>query len=682
MIKTKHLLLAILLAVLAATGAHTQRWKQESLNSQAELVLDLASVTDYARSQSKSVDRVIEEEFKPFGVQSLVVSELKWDDLENRGVATLVSGLQLTLARPNYNPEVKIDPSKSYVLLLGNDLKEQARWSKLISEQMSLAIGPKLVREKPGLVEIDLALRHIQSIGLGFPLDALKEYEKKGYKLWLRPENKPNLLDAEIKKEFDLAGGLTSWQGVIFGGASNEAVGTPNCLNTTADILRERHLKLGCIELEKKAQQKGMEGLVRLLPDQTVRVFAVPPAQQNTLPPERLAQMYGLAARERNARVLYIRPYPYDASPEKAFVDANLVFMTNLSKDLKGRLGPATVFLDPVKIQPVLAAIIAFSALLVSWAVLSEVGLRLPVSVTYGSSFAFAALTFLLGYVGPGQKWRTLVALGCASAYSLFAVIRQFDRIEKSSRESTLSKVYWSSCACWLRMTLLSLAGAWCASSLLQETTFKLGIDTFRGVKFLTVVVPALVVCAWFARKGNWRPMFVALRLQIRLYHLVGFGLLTIFALLYTMRTGNTGAEVAGDALEYERYVRMVLDQTLGVRPRFKEFLMAHPAMLLAPLALRFGGPYFAWVFLLVGATGQAGLGDTFAHLHTPLQPSLIRSIMGGVFGYLFGSIAFWIFAWFGQKIKRLLVVRKPLAAPSSDLPEVEPHFPLDEVEP
>jgi hypothetical protein len=680
MIQTKHLFLAIVLAVLAATGAHTQRWKQEGLNRQAEMVLDLASATDYARSTSRTVDQVIEQEYKPFGVSSLVVSELKWDDLENRGVATLISGLQLTLTRPNLNHDVKIDPSKSYVLFLGEDSKEKARWSKLITEQMSLAIGPKLVREKPGLVEIDLPLRQIQTIGLGFPMDDLKAYEKKGYKLWLRPENKPAFQDNEIKKDFELMSGLTSWQGVIFGGAANEAVGSPSCLNTTADILRERHLKLGCIELEKKAQQKGMEGLVRLLPDQTVRVFAVPPAQQNQLTPDRLAQMYGLAARERNARVLYIRPYPFDASPEKGFKDANQVFMTNLSNDLGDRIGAASLFSEPVKIQPILAAIIAFAAVLMSWAVLSEVGLRLPVSMTYGSSFAMAALTFGFGYVGPGQKWRTLLALGCASAFSLFAVIRQFDRIEKSSRQSSFSKVYWSSCACWLRMTILSLAGAWCASALLQETTFKLGIDTFRGVKFLTVVVPALVVGAWFARKGNWRPLFAALRLKIRLYHLVGFGLLGILALLYTMRTGNSGAEVAGDALETERYIRMVLDQTLGVRPRFKEFLMAHPAMLLAPLALRFGGPYLAWIFLLVGATGQAGLGDTFAHLHTPLQPSLIRSVMGGLFGYLFGSVAFWVMAWFGQKIKRLLAARPAVVA--EELPEGEPHFPIDTVEP
>lgn len=644
---SRKILAAIVIATCAATVAQFGRWEQEVQNHHVELVLDLPAASDYARSEGRTLESVLQE-YKASGVLSVVAHELKWDDLESKGVATLMTGMQLNLLRP----DLKVDASKSYVYFL----KDEAIWSAVVLKQLELGLGRKLVRAKPGVVEVDLPLKYLQGLGLGFPFDQLETVQKQGFKVWLRPENKPALDDKGVIEQFKIASKAPGWQGVIFGGISNEAVGYPSCLNTTADVLREHNpkLKLGVIELDRKAQQKGMEGLVGLVPEQTVRVFAVPPAQQAQLPPERLAQMYGLAARERNARVLYLRPYPHDDSPEKGFEQANPKFLQLLNEDLGKRWGPADLFESKLKIHPVLAAVIAFVSALLTFVVLAEIGLLLPAPAIAVGCLGLSALTLAFGFVGSGQTWRTLIALGTASIFSLHAIIGSFDEIEEASQQKTMSGVYWGSIKAWLKMSAISLAGAWCASSLLQETTFKLGIHTFRGVKFLTVVVPVLVVAAWFARKGNWKPLAQALNLPIRLYHLVGFGALAVLGLVYTMRTGNAGAEMAGDALEYERYLRMVLDQGLGVRPRFKEFLMAHPAMLLAPVALRFGGPYVAWLFLLIGATGQVGLGDTFAHLHTPLEKSLIRCLLGALFGYGFGSLAFLSVNWCRNQIQRL----------------------------
>jgi hypothetical protein len=69
--------------------------------------------------------------------------------------------------------------------------------------------------------------------------------------------------------------------------------------------------------------------------------------------------------------------------------------------------------------------------------------------------------------------------------------------------------------------------------------------------------------------------------------------------------------------------------------------MLAHPAMLLIPFAIRWSWRELTLVLLLVGSLGQCGLCDTFAHVHTPLQISLVRCLLGMALGGLAG----WFYA-------------------------------------
>ena len=101
--------------------------------------------------------------------------------------------------------------------------------------------------------------------------------------------------------------------------------------------------------------------------------------------------------------------------------------------------------------------------------------------------------------------------------------------------------------------------------------------------------------------------------------------------LIYLLRTGNDTTTVS----EYERLFRAMLDNVLFVRPRTKEFLFGHPLLLLA----------FYWGYqrdemlpvLALGAIGQISLVNTFAHIHTPVLTSLLRTINGLVLGIVIG---------------------------------------------
>lgn len=650
-------------AVFCALILQGQRVVQERKNHTVEMVLDYSAASDYARSRGKDLKAILQE-YRDIGVNSLVFSERKWEDLEGRGIAGLYSGLQLAAMWPDVELRHHIHYNNSYVVVfqpeyaaeiekqlkLGVELPPPAagetpipdEGSKVVMMQrwpqknLEGALPGKLKASDRVVFEVALPVRSMQSFGLGYSDEQIKPFAKAGYNIWLRPENR-NKADAQTVTEvLTQASKMDNVQGFIFGGMSNESPGFPDALDTTIDFLKSHKLKLGFIELPKASQQKGMESIVRGLPEQTVRVFAVSPQQQSTLKPERLAQMYGLAARERNARVLYIRPYPYDPSPDKGFEHPNDTFRTLLADDLKRHMdeGQASTFSQPVSVSFVLAAIISAGVMCVFWKLL-DLFFKVPRKLGMALCIGLPLVTAVACLTPYSQFYRTLLAFASAGIISLYAIVHLYDDIDKVARLPRLKQVWHGSSSIWLRMTFWSLSGALLASSLLQETSFKLGLDTFRGVKPLTVGVPMLAVVAWFARKGNWRAILEVFRTRIRLYHLVGFAFLAVVGVFYAIRSGNTGGEVGGDALEAERYVRMYLDNTLGVRPRFKEFLIAHPAMLLAPFAMRLGGPYMAWIFILAGATGQVGLPDTFAHIHTPIIVSLIRTLMGAAFGWL-----------------------------------------------
>ena len=646
-----------ILAVLAAILMQMQRFTQETDNRTVEMVLDLSAASEYARSSAQKLTDFVEATYHCRGVDSLALPEQKFEDLEAHGVAGLFSAIQLAAM----GPELVVDFGKSYVVVF------QPEQADAVEAELRLAVGPEFVKNNrikrwPALaskgakdrviIEIDLPVKALQNVGLGYSLRQVEPW-RKSYRLWLRPENRPYTDETTVAAVLNNCAQIPRVQGLIFGGPSNEALGFPNMLNTTIDAVRDKNWKIGLIELPRTAQQKGIESLARGILDHTVRVFAVPPLQQATLRPERLAQMYGLAARERNARVLYIRPYLYDPSPESGFEQANERFMELLYQDLSRHMAPgaASPFSKAVQVDPVLAMVVAAGGMCVAWMLLE---LFLPIKDKWG----VLAVAVIAGATGAscslgsyGQLWRTLVALGCAGAVSLYAIVHLFDELERVGRRSSWSQIWWGSTAIWLRMTLWSLSGAILASSLLQETSFKLGLDTFRGVKLLTIGVPLLAVLAWLARRPasrryDFKVLVTSLSTNIRLYHLIGFAVLAVVGLFYAVRTGNTGGDVGGEALEAERFVRMVLDQTLGVRPRFKEFLIAHPAMLLVPYLIRMGRIQWVWLLILAGATGQAGLPDTFAHIHTPLWVSLVRTLMGAFLGWCLCAPVYLILVW------------------------------------
>ena len=81
----------------------------------------------------------------------------------------------------------------------------------------------------------------------------------------------------------------------------------------------------------------------------------------------------------------------------------------------------------------------------------------------------------------------------------------------------------------------------------------------------------------------------------------------------------------------------------MGIRPRFKEFILGFPSIMCFGLLRYFKLEKYSWILILCMSIGIADLTDTFAHIHTPILITLIRVFNGMFLGWLIGSIILFV---------------------------------------
>jgi len=191
----------------------------------------------------------------------------------------------------------------------------------------------------------------------------------------------------------------------------------------------------------------------------------------------------------------------------------------------------------------------------------------------------------------------------------------------------------------YLGSFLVALIGAGYVVGLLNNITYSLVLEQFRGVSLLHVAPIGLVALyvVLFTGEPLWTKVRKLLNMNITVLWVIAAGIIGAAGLYYLSRTGNEG-----QASAYEKIIRVVLEDTFGVRPRFKEFMIAHPLFVLGIyLSIKYRAAIYMYI---IGALGMLSVVDTFAHIHTPLHISLIRVVLGIVLGFIIGLV--WIAIW------------------------------------
>ncbi len=647
----------LIVGLLAALYVAVVRVHRENAARRVEIVMDYPDFSALARSYGYDEEQLLIA-FRRAGLTSLAVSEELGANIDGGSGALLLSGAQLigqshltTLGEPTLAALARAGKLSSKELyLLVYDPAEVPRYR----EALALHLSPKAVRvlraRGPTIFAIRSQIDFFDSLGLGLPEREVALAHRLGLLLVPRVQNDERFGAPQIDALFAsfLRDGKAST--VVFFGTRNEVLGYPDHLADTAAALQRTGINFGSIEIYDKIQlQKGNDGLAEHAIERTTRVQAISKLELDKLDFETIVARYLLGVRERNVRVVYLRPFLH-AQGDESLEKTNIELIRRIADGLRERgfkLGRATP-LPKFDVNPLVIALVSLAVPAMVTLLFEAFGRRRP-RLAY-LVFAADLLLVLLGYASHHDLLaRKLLALVGGISFATMGVVaipRAFTAPD--------AKSYGAALLAGLRSFAVAFGfaalGALVVVGLLSVPLLMEEIDRFSGVKLMIVVPPilAFVLYVFTRRFGNEPPdARTSAFAPVRVYQLAVLLALGAGAFLYLSRSGNQ-SDIAPSAFEIA--LRSGLTGLLGVRPRFKEFLIGVPLAMLLP-ALRLDHRRLTgWFFAIAIAIGTADIVDTFSHLHTPLLVSLLRVLNGAVLGVLIGALLIWLY--------RLIVAR------------------------
>lgn len=625
------LLIALAAAVYLAVG----RMQIERGNRIVEIIVDADDVRRVAAASGTSAPDLLAE-LRGAGATALGVREMKLEEMveagwlltvpDTRGAALVASDGE-TAARLAAAIKAKFPASGA-----------QAR-GIIVSSQRSG--DPALQRGMAGFGDSALQLGVLRDVPLLLRPEDLTAAGEAGLRVVARLGNFPGATPAAIESAAATAERAGA-RLVIF--RDDQVLGYQSLIGETAKAFEKHGLLFGNVEM---AQQKGQEGLAKLLVDRLVRVHSITDADLETITANTAITRYARAVRERNIRACYVRLMVRPLADPKA---ANLAYVAAVVQALRKegfRTGPPAPFSAPAGWPSRPAKLLVLLGLGAGVALL--LGRLAPVGAG-GKWLAFAVVTgplLLLALAGSAKA----AALGGLLAASVFPALGLTAALQEAHDHAAgrpgAGQVVRRGLVGLGLASLLSLVGGMLIVGLYAELRYLVGAGLFTGVKasyLLPLAVVLLVVIADLSGKAEpmaaWKErvgkgLAGAFRSPITWGQAVALVVALGAVGIVLMRSGNESA-VAPSGLELK--MRNLLEALLIARPRTKEFLIGHPALMLACALVLMNRRTWLPLVALVAVVGQVSLLNTFCHFHMPLYLGLLRSAHGVWIGALIGT--------------------------------------------
>ncbi len=572
----------VLLSLIPALFLAAKRIGVEGSSRTVTLLLDEPALAEQANYLGQSSFELAKR-YQALGLNGIALYEETLESLETKGKIAMLTGQE----------------ARSLALSRGEDQNVIPANSTLVSELVPGALSDFLAKNSPQPQELSFleqnwylypGLGNIRPAGPN--REFIKNWADAGYDIAYRPRNFPNLVN--VGQDFPAEASYLIYAGT-------EVSGQPNNLESTAAA--SQPYITGLIE---GTEQDGMLEIVRQIP--SARVFGINQDWLNTLKPEVVVDKFLLAANERGARLLYVRPYTKEKVGD--MVSNTEALISGLRRSLEA---------DGFSIGPVRQLEYETNTLLRFLSVAGILaGLGLLALMYPGAWGPIVALAVLgLGIVaGGGLNWD---ALALAAALS-FPVIG-YGLLPEKLHSLGLA-------------TLISLAGAVLLAAVGSDREAMLAATPFAGVAATLIVPPLLYLFHYalrFRRPVQWVVDFWNYPVRIGDVALVFIGILAL-AVVFLRRGNFPVIGVSGTEIALRDWLSGIF-----VRPRFKE-LLGHP---LAVLALT-NGRWPDWLrglLLTGGVIAQASILNSFSHYHSPLLISLQRSLIALLLGFLIGLV-------------------------------------------
>ncbi len=607
------ILLAVALAGALASGRIL--WKRMSFEKAAgtvQIAVDLPSF--YAVAPPGTDINALIEKLKNAGVGAFGVFEYKSKQLVESGLISFeypIAGAN----RGNLNGiSLRLDAARAVPELISN-------WKPFLNTYF----GPGTCDDNDFVCTIP-AVEKSKFDEISFGLEATP----KDLHIVPRLFNSPFENKATIRKKISSISDSGKQTVIIFDGDS--VLGYPDLTDVVAAAINERgNLDFGMIEITK---QDGAHKLAEKLPGRVIPVHSIPSDELAKTPEDEAVSRFRRAVRERGIKMVYVRPYTtlYGLSPEEA-LERNIEYIEEIAAGIRAdgfEIGDVEP-MGPFIISQFLRAICLAGAAAFVWLLASAV-LKMPAF----PGIALAFITFLMGVYLPSGEGKLsidflakLAALGTACTVPALSVSLFFLGRQEGGRACGFGE----NAVKWVGACAVTIAGAVFIAAMLSQRSFFLRLDQFVGIK-LSFLLPLLIVFVVYMIKTDMRfSEFLATPLK---YSEVIAGLVLLAALaLYILRSGN---DAAGAVSGIEVHLRATLENLLQVRPRTKEFLIGHPALLIAGLFPASKKNFFPLLVLFAGLICQISIINSFCHLHTPVAITWTRTTVGMLLGFGTGA--------------------------------------------
>ena len=601
----KFLLPCIALTAILSLFSIAARYRVEARNRSVSICAEYETVESLAASQGITVDRALES-LRMQGLRSVALTEETAGELIAEGRLSVRYAPQGDGAAA---PIVSGAPDDMDRLIRGNRI----RYGVFSEPEQKGAADEQFPKLTPGM---------LRALPLGIDPDAARHVREAHLTIVARMGNPVGISPRGVE---DTVAWAAEQGARVYCPIGDQVLGRRDGREALVGALKAHNMLYASPEFAKIG---GDEQMLEVAPERVVRLHAAQAAELDKLPPEEAVDRYARAARERNMRILLLRPIDY-AAAEPLFKFGEFVKDVATTVDKQGAtLGDAHPFTEPEAPRS-LYLLIGLSLVPIAWWAGSVLHARLG---WVGLLAALVTALLCFKHDAHNRQWAAL--LGAVT----FPVAAYFVLDALKLRSTAF---------CYLVVTLISLTGGLMVAGLLSALPYYVRALEFPGVK-VAVFVPICVVGYYFA----WRLTLVRTALKSPI--LWGAALLSLAVLaglaLMMIRTGNDNPAAVSS---WELHVRDILDKILFVRPRTKTFLIGFPllyvgvAMLLRYRALgpasdsevrnRFGG--WTALFLAGGAIGQTDIVNTLCHIHTPVALSLERIGVALIVGTILGAV-------------------------------------------
>lgn len=634
----------VLIAIACSIYVGAVRIQVEQDYKTVNLSVNESDIRSLANANGKTTEEMLDI-LKDKGVSQVLFKESTIASLENAGDLMIAQGADVQNLSVSSSLPANLPISETnYYLVVTDDA-----WREQVLREVPAKISGAVAYDdgELGVVTVPTSIEATQSnqskaqlafsgIGVGFDQEWLNTVANAGFDIIAQVSSWESPTDESLEMLADDIKAVPNLCMLMFNDKYIPGYPDPDKIEVFYQLLLDDNgdivAPLGQIEF---SPQEGFNTLANLADKDVVRLHTISNDEMSKFEGETGESMdagitealdrWDLAARERNMRALLVRFFSIDMPG--TYYESNMAYLDALHTQLEDNgftVGGDVQEMASLDIPAAVRLLVGFGICAGFMLLLLEIGFRRLAL----AGFVLSALAWVGMYVVNQTLAMQLMALASVIEFPILSCLYFLPPKKDLSLLQSIGRL--------LALCAVSFIGAVLMVGVLSDKAFMLKLSSFIGVK-IAHVIPIVVVPFVLYIVRDKKPLSLCkslLNKALDYKWAIVFAVVAVALMIYLSRTGNESGEISG----IEAAMRQFLNDTMGVRPRSKEFLIGYPATI---LYLMYAAKHRAlWVLSIPLVIGQISLVNTYAHIHTPLLIALQRSLNGLILGILVAVIA------------------------------------------